>query len=306
MDNKESLLDNLEFVENDVVYLKLCLDITVYWVGSIFDRREGVLDFYTKSMNVIGTYLTFYETETMRGAAAVRTGTLDLVPMWLTRPSAKRSTYMLYLESGSSVESVSDFAFTLRAMENEQVGAMRLVLPTHFITKSVNQFLDLAQSLVQKLDINFGHGGYSLNWNEVGRFASFAEKEIYILSQRYPGIDIPDLAGTLDVLSQGVKCANWLTLLDETSCNRLGGMINLQSTFSKEIKMHKLNKCIMIQAGPRPRIGDINRLRKLSFYNEVGRVIAGLRATDHPAFIKHGENIYDEDISENWLGRFDH
>ena len=122
-----------------------------------------------------------------------------------------------------------------------------------------------------------------------------------MLSQRYPGIDIPDLDGDLYVIKNGIKCVNWLTFLNKAYCDRLGGVEGMHKSLGGDIMVHLLANGVIIQAGPRPEIGDVNRRARLPLYRKVGRVLASLRAKDHPPFIPSA----DDDATEKWLGRFD-
>ena len=91
---KSQKQDSLEFISHEDEYMKLCFDITVYWTGSVFERVDGVLDFYQQAMKIIGKDITCYKTETMRGARKIKTDTLDLIPFWLTKAPKRREIYM--------------------------------------------------------------------------------------------------------------------------------------------------------------------------------------------------------------------
>ena len=288
-------------------YLKVVLDVTVYWVGSVFDHSEAILDFYKKSLLEIGNDITFYETETMGGAKPVENDTLDLVPFWLQGTKTKRSIYSLFLESGSAPNLPSQKAFTLRAWEfkEQPVGAVRLILPVSFIQESTEPFIGLVKSLTNELEFLSGHCGYAVNWNETGDFANDAQKKIFLLSQRYLGIDLSSLTTTLCAISNGIKCANWLTLINNDYCERLGGLSELQQSLDQSIVLHPLKHGLMFQAGPRPETGDVNRFQNVPAYHELGRILAPIRTQSHGGFIVHGEDYYDEDATKKWLGRFD-
>jgi hypothetical protein len=295
----------LEFQEDGIPYLRLCADITVYWEGSVFERVEGVLDFYGQAIELIREHLTFYGTETTKLPRKVDEEALGLLPFWLTKTRSRRTWYMLDLESGSTPDAASDWALTFRALEDDEVGAMRLVLPTGDLDGDPGPFVELVKALTRSLDLASGHAGYAVSYVKLGDLAYKAEAVLYPLGRRHPGIDLPDLFGTLDVISEGIKCINWLTLLSPDLCERLGGLETLVEELGEEIAIHPLATGVMIQAGPRAEIGDVNRGSRLPLYHQVGRVLAPIRAPDHPPFLKRGPLVYDEDATERWLGRFD-
>jgi hypothetical protein len=291
----------------EVEYLKLCLDITIYWVGSVFDIAEGVIDFFEQSMEVVGKDTKYFETETMGGARPVRPDTMSLIPFWFAKTKSRRSIYMLFLESGPKPDLPSDKAFSLRAIEamrDPPVGAVRLILPVATIGQSATAFIELAKRLVRKLKFASGHGGYSVNWNETGDFGFDAEQKMFQLSHRYPGIDLPSFTCTLHDIHTGFKRVNWLTFLGADLVEDLGDDLAPLRATKSPIVVHDLPHGLMIQAGPRPETGDVNRRQFLPLYREVGRAIASARMPNHPAFLMNG-SAYDEDASAAWLSRFD-
>ncbi|HRB18150.1 MAG TPA: DUF3396 domain-containing protein [Nitrospira sp.] len=286
--------------------LKVCLDITVYWTGSVFQHGAGVLDFYRQSMELLGKHIKHYETETMGGACPVDADSLHLLPFWIEGTKARRSIYALFLESASEPNVPSTRAFSFRAWEAREVpvGMMRLVLPTDFFGKEPVAFVDLTKRLVRKLLFESGHAGYALNHYERGPFEHDALEAMYVLSRKYPGLDIPSPTSTLFVISEGLKRVNWLTLLGSSLSDRLGGVVKLKNEMGEEIDVYALDHGVLIQAGPEPEIGDVNRRGWLPFYHHVGRVLAPIRAKNHPGFFMHGMD-FDEEATEEWLARFD-
>ena len=292
------------FQHDGIDYLTLCLDVTVYWIGSIFDRVNGLLRFYERSMDLIGQDLNFYHTESIRYDRRVTDDTVNLLPFWLHKPQAKRTMPMLFMSAASTADTASDKAFSFMALEYRSAGALRLVLPAGMFGEPATWMVELTQNLVKELDFVSGHAGYSLNWNEDGHLATLAEQELYHLSRRYPGIDLPSISATIRTASQGIKCANWLTLLGARWCEELGGVDGLRMALGTDILVHELQNGVIIQAGGVPEIGDVNRHRLLPRYHQVGRVLAPIRSLEHAGFIRRGR-MYDDEATEEWLGRFD-
>jgi len=291
------------FQKDGVDYLKLCLEVTVYWAGSIYDRVDGILDFYEQSLGLLKKDLRQYLT--MGVPRRIKKDTFEILPLWLTKPKARHDIITITLDGATTRDGASDRAFILRAIEPNKVGLLRLVLPVDFIVASATPFLELAKSLVRNLDFSFGHAGFSFNWNDLGNLSHKAELELYPVGRRHPGIDLPNLNGMLFVIPKGIKCINWLTFLNAEYCERLGGLAQLREDLGKDINVHVLPKGVMIQAGERPEIGDVNRRRRLPRYRKVGKVLTPLRSPTHPPFLKVGGLIADDDATQEWLARFD-
>lgn len=309
MPDTGSVFDRLTFRSDGVIYLRPCLDVIAYWTGSAFDRVDGILNFYRKSLGLVGDTLTFHQTDTMGKAAPLKKDSLDLVPYWLSKTKSRRDVYMLLLESGASADEISDRAIAFQAVEcgEESSGYIRLVLPVAVAAEAaVGQFslVDIARDLFEGFEFNFGQAGYALTWNELGRFPEKATETMGAIRKRYPGLDLSDPGSSQYVASGAYKCVNWLTMIGTAACERLGGAGALRDRMGPEIVVHELSHGLMIQAGSMPEIGDTNRRRSVPLYHRVGRALAPIRDPDHPAFLTV-DGADDEDATNEWLGRFD-
>lgn len=287
--------------------MKLCCDITVYWASSIFDHVEGVLNFYRQAIEIIGSEVTFFETGDMAGALPFTPEMFNLLPKWLSRPDQMQDTYMLTLETHKLPNMPSDKALDIWAVEypEDKAGALRLVLPYSFLDQSPVQFIDLTRKLVEKIDFHSGHAGFAINWDYKGEYASESRKQMAGFARRFLGIDLPDIACTLCALNSGIKSVNWLTLLGNEMISKIGGKQTLRASLSEEIGIVTLEHGVIVRAGEKPGLGDVNRQDFLPAYREVGKALAKIRAHGHPAFIKNVRGIIDEEITEAWLARFE-
>lgn len=294
----------LVFRNKGIVYLTLCLDLTLYFVGPASERVDGILEFYEQSLEILKKDIVQYETGTMSRPRPVKSDTFSILPLWLKNPKAMQEMMMMRLDNSITADSAADKAFQFVYFDPFKAGALRLVLPIAFIGRTVSTFVDLAKSLAGKVGFSSGLGGYSLNWNRLGDFAHDAKKEIMVISRRYPGIDIPDLTGDVRVVGNGIKCVNWLTFLSSNYMSRLGGVEGLRSILDSETELRFVQDGLMIQAGPQPEIGDVNRHAALPFYHKVGHALRTLRAKDHFPFVP-SESSDANTATQEWLARFD-
>lgn len=302
MNDISAVLGKLDFQDEGFVYLRPCLEITLFWSGSVLDRSDGIVKFYKESLELIGDTLTFFRTETMGAARRIKKDTLGLLPFWFQQTKSKRDVYMLFLESGATADEPSDRAFALNASPGN--GFVRLILPVSYIAESVSPFLDVAISLGKTLTYDFGQAGLALNWNHLGDHGRRVKEAMNALANRYPGLDMSHPFSSKYIVSKGIKCVNWLTFLNMDYAERLGGMPKLRTTFDKDVIVHSLDHGIVIQAGPAPELGDVNRRKTLPVYHQVGKVLASIRAKQHPP-IFGPEGIGDKEVTEKWLSRFD-
>ena len=299
MTDKAPVFDKLVLRVDDAVRLQPCFDVTLFWSGSHIEKGAQIVDFYRRSLLLIGSKIRFYRTETMRAASAVKKDSLDLIPLWFTGTKTTRDIYSLFLETGSVPDEPSDRAFALNATPGK--GYARVILPASVVSEDAG-LVDHILALGNTIPFDFGLAGYAVNWNHLGRDVEEVYDAMARLT-RYPGLDLSDPSGTKFVVTKGIKGVNWFTFLGPAYVEQLGGKNKLRRALGKNVVVHDLNHGVAIQAGPTPQLGDVNRRDKVPIYHEVGRVLVPVRAPHPPIFGPDG--ISDPDITEKWLSRFD-
>lgn len=292
----------LVFHLDEYVYLRPCTEVILYWAGSVFDHADSIIAFHDRSLDLIKDKVKYYRTETMGSAKPLKKDSLDLVRFWLKETTTKRDIYMLFLESGTVPDEPSEHAFSMNASPGR--GFVRLVLPATFATESSTDLLSLSLNLAANFDYEFGTVGYSLNWNSLGKHVRRSQLAMNSLAPRYLGVDMSFPLATQFIVSTGIKCANWLTFVNASDIEKLGGAVRVKQALSNEATAHDVGSGLAIQAGPAPTLGDVNRQDNLSAYHRVGKVLAPVRAPKHPPIFGPG-GIPDESVTEQWLARFD-
>ena len=122
-------------------------------------------------------------------------------------------------------------------------------------------------------------------------------------SRRFRGIDVQDTTGTSMFCKDGIKCVNWLTLVNNAWLSRIGGADAIQRQVGPAIVLHDIKGGVLIQAGPHPRIGDVNAGDNLDDYRAVGRLLKPIRSRNHGAL--GGQRSFNMEESQKWLARFD-
>jgi hypothetical protein len=301
--SQETISEGFVFQQDGVDYLKFCVDVTLCFVGSLSTHTEGVLDFYDQALSIIKGDIVQYETGTMSKPRRIKPDTFDMLPLWVNDSKSKRDMMQLRLDNSKGPDAAADRAFQFAYFDHYKAGGLRLVLPAAFVDESASSLASLAKSLARRLSFSSGLGGYSLNWNKLGELAHEASKEIAVISRRYPGIDVPDLTGDIRVMPKGIKCVNWLTFLNGDLVENLGGSERLSQALKGDIVYDALPNGVVIQAGPRPETGDVNRRQMLPLYHAVGKAVANVRAKEHLPFIPDPKD--PDSATSTWLARFD-
>jgi hypothetical protein len=94
------------------------------------------------------------------------------------------------------------------------------------------------------------------------------------MSMRHPGVDVVRIPFDAKAVGEdGVKTVNWLTLLDADLVKQLGGQRGLRGKLSTDIDLITTKHGVIVQAGPIPGLGDVNRKEVLPLYREVDALL---------------------------------
>jgi hypothetical protein len=294
----------LVFVDKGVEYMKVCLDVTLYWLGPTLKYRDDILDFYKQALALIQKDIKYYEREDMeQGAQRIDAQALHMLPDWLAGSIPTEGIFSLDLESGSAPNLPSDRALHFWSIEEDDkpAGLIRLNLPADFIKESPKRLLDLVLSLAKNFRFHSGHAGYSVNWDYRGEYAHDSRIKMGVLAGRFPAIDLVEAPATLMAIPEGFKRINWVTLLG----NDLLAEKDIEASSWKGLEAHVLPHGMAFVAGDQPKVGDVNRKEDLSAYHKVGRALAPARSRDHIAFVADSDGDPDDERTERWLAYFD-
>jgi len=290
-----------QYFEGEVCAATLCLDLTLYVKDPFPDIGEGVVEFYNQFIDRFGKSIRWYATESMGTMAPISPRALSMVPSWFKPSSKPRSEYGMFMHSGQTKEGVGDVAFDMFGdRDSSYTNFLRMAVPASYTDNGVQPFLDLVTGAASKLPFLSGHGGYAFILDTRGRFEGKALRKIKEWVPRHPGIDIGKPLSTSWYTLDAIKGVNWLTLLNQDFCKRLGGVESIKTKLGPEAVVHPVQNGILIQAGPKPQMGDVNKGENLPVYRNVAKVV-------HPVRLKEHRPIgwMNEEATMAWFGRFD-
>jgi hypothetical protein len=142
-----------------------------------------------------------------------------------------------------------------------------------------------------------------------GGMASAYPRVYWPYIARFVGMDYNWSFGIAVGAARGIKCVNWLTVLDDKYVAELGGLDALGASLGDGIVIHEWSGGILIQAGAEPQLGDTNMGIWPREYCAVSRATAKIRFEDYPAsavcLIKVPEPLDAHDETLRWVRRFD-
>lgn len=146
------------------------------------------------------------------------------------------------------------------------------------------QFMDVIKQLITDTQPLHGTAGIGLAIpQEGGTFQRHGGEstEIFTLVQRYPGIHVD---GTLSnkIYIDNISTINWLTVVQDRLLHKIGGRATVEAACATAgLTTFGLGKCLLIQAGPGPHLGDTQVPgAALTHYQAVARLLRPLRASE--------------------------
>jgi Type VI immunity for VRR-NUC len=156
-----------------------------------------------------------------------------------------------------------------------------------------------AIALANQLPFVSGHAGHTVffrTWRKVEAF-----DQVYAWAKRYWGLEVEDLNRTLPVALDGIKGANWLTLVGNPLWERLA-LLNPRSgeEAPPQVIVHEAAHGRVLVAGDQPILADRNRGEFPDTYAAVERMLQPIKIRSHPEF----PGRFDEEAATMaWLNR---
>lgn len=294
----------LTFEADGAAFARLCIDLTFYWRGSMYDRADPLADAYRRALTAVKGGIVYFETGSMAGAKKLKADSLDMVPFWLQKAKRREDIYMMLLKGGSSADEPSDLALQFFADEEEDppAGALSVSIPVA-ATDRPDSIDTLMREIADCADFESGHCGYSLSWEPNADSASDAKARMLGIAGRFHGVDLPELSTTVLAIQRSnapsIKTIQWLTFLGASVVERFGGAVLLRKALPASVAVQELRNGLLLRACAAPTVGDVNRRADLSELKAIGQVLSPLRLTRHAPIFGTDDQMAD------WLSRFD-
>jgi Protein of unknown function (DUF3396) len=131
------------------------------------------------------------------------------------------------------------------------------------------------------------------------------EPMVQPLAARFPGLEISAPIEEALSVRQGIKGVNWLTILGDRWLEAAGGHDYLRVRLDDNFTFYRYDGGLMIQAGPKPQIGDAEANRWPQHYITLAKVLKKIQVTTHWGFHMGGPGRMDHKATLAWIYRFD-
>jgi hypothetical protein len=221
--------------------------------------------------------------------------------------------WQLGFHGGDSDEAASEFqvsAYGSSDVRRQKLGYFQFYLPLTWFTEHPKPtFSDLVLSFANRLRPLSGYAGIGVLESIDFDARQVSGDEVRKIAERFPGLEVEDRIGHNICVQKGIKGVNWLTLLGTRWVQEIGGLDYLRIRLGDDFKLSAYDGGLMIQAGPKPQIGDVAANRWPRHYVTLAKVLKPIQIEDHSEFHRGDpmgvQQRMDHAASLAWLFRFD-
>jgi hypothetical protein len=274
------------------------LGLTLYLAEPVAWARENAAAMFAAfRTHVPEGSLRWYTTSQLTDWYRVGGGGDDIVKVlsgWIGQP---RQLLQLRVVDETGAPSA---AFVYREIDPRRcsrAATLELILPPE---TDPERLVALAAEAARRGPLLSGVGGFTASWNPHEKPTAFWE--IHDWCKRFVGLDVQDADAMAWHAFDGLPGSGWLTLVGNVAADRL--RLDLAALaagpWEHGVKATTLPHGLLLQAGPAPVLGDLNRGEFPWAYAEVARRLA-------PAFLKEPPpfwgGFHECDDTLAWLRR---
>jgi Protein of unknown function (DUF3396) len=281
--------------------------VTEPWTRPV---REAVTAAAEDYIHQFGDHLRWAQSQTGH-IHPVDKGVVPFPREWLPQHEDGKE-WSFGFHGGEGAETASDFQVSALGSDNvsKDLGHFQFYLPlTWFAEHPGSTFPDFVLKFVKRLRPLSGYAGVGV-LEVLDFYARQAfQTTVRQIADRFPGLEVEHSIGHDIYLVKGIKGVNWLTLLGDRWIQEIGGLDYLRIRLGDDFKLSPYDGGVMIQAGPKPEIGDVTLSRWPRHYVTLAKVLKPIQVKVHGAF-HWGEPTgvqkrMDHAASLAWLFRFD-
>jgi hypothetical protein len=237
----------------------------------------------------------------------IEAGRVKLPGAWLPEHPPDEAWWFAFA-GGESAAATSPFqvqAYAPRESPLQELGYLQVRLPLHWFTDHPGTFTEFVLTYCKRLKPLSGYAGIGFLQPCTIYGQDDAEPFIWPLAQRHPGIEVDNPRKHKTHLKDGIKGINWLTILGDRWVEAAGGLDYLRMRLDESFVFYPYDGGLMIQAGPRPQMGDATQNQWPERYVTLAKVLKKIQIQDHYPFHLHAPGRMGNEESMAWLFRFD-
>ncbi|MFS8065457.1 MAG: type VI immunity family protein [Byssovorax sp.] len=271
--------------------------------------REAVTEAAESYLRAFQPFLKWAQHPNAARLHAIEKGKVPFPRDWLPQHEDGKA-WSFGFHGGETTEATSEFQVSAYGSDSvkKATGYFQMYLPLHWFADHPETFQDFVLSFAKGLRPLSGYAGIGvLEPLDIYAREPF-QATVKQIADRFPGLEIESHPIHGIHTGNGIKGVNWLTILGDHWVQTIGGLDYLRIRLGDDFKLTPYEGGLMIQAGPRPQIGDADANRWPQHYVTLAKVLKPIQIKDHYPFHfgdSRGPARMDYQASKAWIYRFD-
>lgn len=274
--------------------------------GDTPNKRLAVTEMLGQIQNTFPQHVTAFMKENSNRLTTIKEDNFLKYYRKLIATSGEDSAFGPILTSRGKIPPVTAYAL-LGKSRNDGLNTIRAHAPLDWFADNSDQWVSMVLDWCNRIKPVKGVAGIS----PIAEFAMLRSRfhEYWPFLARYPGLlfYLPFSGSTAKHNSIGD--VNWLTVLNDSIVDELGGLEALTKALGEGIIVHKWDGGILIQAGQFPELGDVSKDLWPLKYCQVNDATKALRFEDYRntpmALIRVPPPFDAYEETYKWISRFD-
>ncbi|NUQ78845.1 MAG: DUF3396 domain-containing protein [Polyangiaceae bacterium] len=270
--------------------------------------RERVADVAEDYITLVREHLRWTRPPGARRSCRIDSPAMRLPKQWLPDHPDNKSWEFVF-HGGDMALAASAFhvsGFGSEDFDNPGLGFLHISFPMlWFAEPSAGTFPEYVLKICQKIQPLSGYAGLGVIESHDGYTADDFQPIVKEIAERFPGLEVESLSAHTLYLHTGIKGVNWLTILGDRWVNEMGGLDSLRAHLDENFGFYPYDGGVVIQAGPKPQIGDAQANRWPKHYVKLAKILKKIQIKNHRPFHFGGPGRMDHEASKAWLFRFD-
>lgn len=312
-----TVIDDMD--QDTLNILRVCdrkgeLAVTIGPVATVFfeepwskEKRGIVAEVARLYMEMVGGNLRWAEHTKSSKMHPIGSGRVAPPWEWLPQRDEVEEPWWFGFKGGTSKDAASPFLVCAYGSDTIRrgLGYFRIALPLLWYADRSGSLPKLLLSICERLKPASGYGGFGIlessdMWTEMA-----FQRTVRELAERFPGLDADASPITSSLAHDGIKGVNWLTVLGEHWIKEVGGLTALMSQLDESFHFYRYNGGVIIQAGPKPQLGDARANIWPAHYVALAKVLKTIQMKNHYPMHFGGTGGFDHESTMAWLNRFD-
>jgi|TARA_Y100000589_G_scaffold38657_1_gene32411 hypothetical protein len=308
--------NDIRVEDADGVMLKLCLNVEIYFRNAWrTDVREAVLAVFNEYREYFGQEFKWTTNPNTGRWKSLKKTPYPYPDEWLLDvPQDEQWEFVFHggdKKTDASDVDVGAYGEWIHegneapASDDNSLSFIKMNFPMDFFVDRDEKLPSIFGRWCSMLMADQAYAGFGLALSH--GYETRVDPLVYQLAQRFPGLNVgSETTHSLRLLTR-TKTPNWLTATCEPYVSQLGGGTVLQAALP-DGWVSPYDGGVIIQAGPKPLLGDREQGLDVAPYRQAARVLRSIRSTDHSGIAMgrvDGQTVFHTQEYREWLSRFD-